>query len=176
MVPPQSLISAQQSGKLCLFVRLKRSWLGTKVHKGVSWDRGKSESDVTDSGMNFPFHNCIGHHTALTKEHFAVLLLRHKNMHIGKQSGTYCPFKEIIHFLLLFSQTEALFFPFSEAAFQCSEVWLLVVSGAELQYTNHSLGLEQHSVQFWNPILNILIVWFYNYVDRQRLNKEISKY
>jgi len=38
-------------------------------------------------------------------------------MHIGKQSGTYCPFKEIVHFLLLFSQTEALFFPFSEAAF-----------------------------------------------------------
>lgn len=29
----------------------------------------------------------------------------------------YCPFKEIMHFLLLFSQTEALFFPFSEAAF-----------------------------------------------------------
>lgn len=64
-------------------------------------------------------------------------------MHIGKQSGTYCPFKEIRRFLLLFGQTEALFFPFSEAAFQCSEMWL-VVSGAELQYTNHSLGLEQH--------------------------------
>lgn len=39
----------------------------------------------------------------------------------------------------------AFILPFWAAAFRCSELWLVLEARAELQCTNHLLGLEQHS-------------------------------
>lgn len=114
-----------------LFARLKRSGLDTKVHKLILWDTGKNESVLIDfMACIFPFHACTEHRTVLTRVLQSSALLLGQNMHIGKWRGKHSSFKEIMHFLLLFSQTETSFFLFAEAAFQSSEIWLVLVTRA----------------------------------------------
>lgn len=139
---PHNVLAAQQQGQLCLFVRLKRSWLGTKVGKWGTWDTGKTEPGLPECRV-FPLHNCI----VLTKAHSALLssALSTQNTHTGEGEGLSHPLQGVRHFFPLFGHTEASFFPFWAAAFQCSELWLVLEARAELQCINHLLGLEQHS-------------------------------
>lgn len=83
---PHNVLAAQQQGQLCLFVRLKRSWLGTKVGKWGTWDTGKTEPGLPECRV-FPLHNC----TVLTKAHSALLssALNTQNTHTAKEKG--CP-------------------------------------------------------------------------------------
>lgn len=111
---PHNISAAQQQGQLCLFVSLKRPWVGTKVHKWGTWDTGKSEPALPGCAMCFPLHDCL-----ITKAHSAALnsALNAQNMHIGKGGGQSHPLQGIRHFFPLFGHTEALFFPSGQQHF-----------------------------------------------------------
>lgn len=132
---PHNVTGAQEQGQLCLFVSLGRSWLGTKVHKWGAWDTGKSEAALP------PEVPCADKGTFCSSQ----LCSQHTKYAHRQRRRAVPPSARNQAFLPSLWPHRGFILPFWAAELQCSELWLALGARAELQCTNHLLGLEQLS-------------------------------
>lgn len=174
---PHNVLAAQQQGQLCLFVRLKRSWLGTKVGKWGTWDTGKTEPGLPECRV-FPLHNC----TVLTKAHSALLssALNTQNTH-GRRRRAVPPSARSQAFLPSLWAHRGFILPLLGSSI--SVLRALACSGGQSRAAVHKpfVGLGTTfratlpSAECWNPVWNIFILTFCSSFDRQSLNND-AKY
>lgn len=162
---PHNVSAAAEQGQLCLFVRLERSGLGTKVHKWGAWDTGKSEAALPG-----PAVSC-----ALTKAHSALLSSapNTQNVHTGKGGGQSHPLQGLGHFFPLFGHTEASFFPSGQQQFSAQSsglFWRPEQSCSAQKGLGTALRASLPSAECWNPVWSIFFWSFCSSFDRQSWN------
>lgn len=153
-----------------LFVSLKRSWLGTKVHEWGTWDTGKSEPVL-------PCRAALSYQRRVLP--CSALPSAHQTCTQAKEGGTTTLCKESgisplslgtqrLHSSLLGSSTSV------PRALPCSGGQSRAALHKPFVGLGAALGASLPSAEGWNPAWSVFIWSFCSSSDRQSLNNDME--